>query len=80
MNRPFAKKAKGARLSPEEAERQGRVSKLALQALGKTEAVIAFLNAHDDALGGRPIDLAIASADGLAAVEAALSARASQLG
>lgn len=78
MNRPFAKKLSSPRLSPAEAERQGRVSKLALEAFGKTEAVIAFLNTHDDELGGRPIDLAIASPDGLAAVEAVLATRMSR--
>jgi hypothetical protein len=34
--------------------------------------VLAFLNAHDDGLDGRPIDLAIASDDGVRAVIARL--------
>jgi hypothetical protein len=75
MNKPFAKRFNGPRLTPEEAARQGQASTLAFRVLGK-DAAIAFLNSHDEALNGRPIDLAIASAEGLALVEQALSERA----
>jgi uncharacterized protein (DUF2384 family) len=68
MNRPFAKRFDAPRLSREEAERQGRATNLALKALGNGAAVT-FLNTHHDALNGRPIDVAIASADGLLALE-----------
>lgn len=78
MKRKFAKGFNTARLSPDEAARQGRVSRLAVDALGQSDAVIAFLNAHDEALGGRPIDLAVKSAEGLAAVERALTAAVCQ--
>lgn len=64
-------------MAPDVAARQGRVASLAFAAFKEREAVMAFLNTHDDTLGGRPIDLAIASPEGLAAVEAALLARAS---
>lgn len=74
MSRPFARKFDSPRLSPEQAQRQGRASKLAIEMLAGPEA-IAFLNTHDDALGGRPLDLAVASAEGLTAVEDALKAR-----
>jgi uncharacterized protein (DUF2384 family) len=74
MNRPFAKRFNAPRLSVEEAERQGRVSNLAIKLLGGP-AAIAFLNAHDDALGGRPLDLAIKSEEGLNAVKQILDAR-----
>jgi len=74
MNRPFQKRPIMPRLSPDEAARQGRVSRLAFERLGQPAAVIAFLNTHDAALGGRPIDLAVASADGLLRVERALDA------
>ncbi|HEX7855787.1 MAG TPA: hypothetical protein VF503_19050 [Sphingobium sp.] len=70
----FRKRSTGPHLSRDQAERQGRVSHLAFLALGQAEA-IAFLNGHDEALGGRPIDLAVASVEGLAAVESALQAR-----
>jgi uncharacterized protein (DUF2384 family) len=69
MNRPFRSRSTTPRLTPEQAARQGRVSTLAFEALRNSQAVIAFLNTNDDALGGRPIDIAIASQDGLASVE-----------
>ncbi|MFT3966343.1 MAG: hypothetical protein QM690_10720 [Sphingobium sp.] len=74
MNRTFRKASAGPRLSAEEAQRQGRCSTLAFLTLGR-EGALLFLNAHDDALGGRPLDVAIASAEGLAAVERAIDAR-----
>jgi uncharacterized protein (DUF2384 family) len=73
MNRLFQKRATTPRLAPDQAERQGRVSRLAFERLRQPAAVIAFLNTHDDNLGGRPIDLAIASPDGLLSVERALA-------
>lgn len=74
MNRPFSRRANTPRLTPEEAARQGKASWLAFDILGQADA-IAFLNTHDDALGGRPIDLAVAGPEGLAAIEQALAAR-----
>jgi uncharacterized protein (DUF2384 family) len=76
VNRPFRKRFDGPRLSPEAAERQGRVTRLAFEALRDSPAVVAFLNTEDPALGGRPIDLAVASPEGLAAVERAITALA----
>ena len=73
MNRPFRKKFDTPRLSPAEAERQGRAPPLAFQAPGNAAAV-AFLNTENPVLGGRPIDLAIAGPEGLAAVEAEIVA------
>ncbi|WCT72793.1 hypothetical protein PQ455_14275 [Sphingomonas naphthae] len=70
MSRPFQKRpAPHQRLTPEQAARQGRAATLAFEKLRQSEAVIAFLNTHDDSIGGRPIDLAVTSADGLASVE-----------
>jgi uncharacterized protein (DUF2384 family) len=74
MRPQFSKRSTQPRLSPEEAARQGRVSSLAFAALRQPQAVIAYLNTHDEALGGRPIDLAIASPEGLLSVERALAA------
>ena len=74
MNRPFRKQAATPRLASDQAARQGLVSRLAFETLRQPGAVIAFLNTHDDALGGRPIDLAIASEDGLLSVKRALAA------
>ena len=73
MRKPFAKRFDSPRLTPEQAERQGRASKLAIDVLRKPDAVIAFLNTHDEKIGGRPIDIAIASAEGLVSVEKLLA-------
>jgi hypothetical protein len=75
MNKPFRNKYNQPRLSKEEAERQGLATRCAWESFPEQGEAIAFLNAHDDELGGRPIDLAIASASGLAAVEQAIAAR-----
>ncbi len=72
--RPFRKTFTGVRLAPDRAERQGRVARLAFEALGRDGAT-AYLNGFDDGLGGRPLDLALESAEGLAAVEAEIAAR-----
>lgn len=61
-------------LSREESFRQGRAVNAVQAALGDVEAVRAFLNCHHPVLGARPIDLAVASDEGLARVEAAIAA------
>jgi hypothetical protein len=70
----FRKSRTGPVLSRDEGARQGRAVRAAHQALGDIEAVRAFLNCHHQGLDGRPIDLAVASDDGLARVEAAIAA------
>ena len=70
----FRKRFDTVRLSPEAATRQGKAATAAFLKLKDRDAMIAFLNTHDDALGGRPIDLAVESDAGLQAVEAALAA------
>ncbi|MET0269634.1 MAG: hypothetical protein ABW173_04310 [Sphingomonas sp.] len=75
MSRPFRKPFNSPRLTPEEAARQGRATNLALAAFGAADA-IAFINTHDETLGGRPIDIAVASAEGMTRVEQAISAQA----
>jgi len=54
------------------AARQGEITRLAFLLLGREQA-IAFLNTDHAGLGGRPLALATASADGHASVEAELS-------
>lgn len=71
----FRRRFDAVRLSPEAAARQGKAATLAFEKFRDSAAVVAFLNTHDDALGGRPIDLAVESDAGLKAVEAALAAR-----
>lgn len=70
----FRKRFTAVRLDPGSAERQGRAARLAFEALGR-EAATEFLNGFDEVLGGRPLDLAVASGEGLAAVEQAIAAR-----
>lgn len=65
----------GPRLAVDAAERQGRVARLAWTSFGARDGAIAFLNDHHDALGGRPIDLAVESETGCAAVERAIAER-----
>ena len=75
MSPPFFRKTrKTPALSREESVRQGKAVRSAQAALGSVEAVRAFLNNHHESLGGRPIDIAVASDAGLAAVEAAIPA------
>ena len=68
------------RLTPDEAARQGTAATLAWSAFKDRDRVVAFLNGHDEALGGRPIDLAVASDAGLAIVTDAIKASAAQPG
>ena len=74
MTPRFRKKSWVAALSRDEQERQGRIVRSASAAFASTEAVLAFLNTHHDGLRGRPLDLAMASDEGLLAVEAAIGA------
>lgn len=74
MNKRFRKAA--ARFPKEQGERQGRAARLAWEAFSQPGAALAFLNDFDSELGGRPIDLATASAEGLLLVEGAIAARA----
>ncbi|WP_168355974.1 antitoxin Xre/MbcA/ParS toxin-binding domain-containing protein [Sphingomonas gei] len=75
MNKQFRKRFDSPRLSAEEAARQGRAAQLAWEKMPEPGAAVAFLNTHDEGLGGRPIDLAVASDAGLRAVEEAIAAR-----
>jgi hypothetical protein len=63
------------RLDPASAARQGHITRLAFEVLGKDQA-IAFLNTEHPALGGRPLDLATLSDQGRDEVEAELGRRA----
>lgn len=71
----FRRKYTTVRLTPDQATRQGQVATGAFRHFGGRDAAMAFLNGHDETLGGRPLDLAIASAEGLALVEATMAAR-----
>ncbi len=62
----------GSGLSADAARRQGEVTHLAFLALGGRDAAVEFLNLSDPALGGRPLDIAVASAEGAAKVAQAI--------
>ena len=76
MSGGFRKRFNAPRLSREEMIRQGRIVNVAQAALADIASVRAFLNTHHDGLQGRPIDLAVASQDGLLAAEAAVALHA----
>ena len=63
------RKAHAPRLDPQQARRQGEITRLAFLLLGR-DAAIAFLNGHNAQLSGRPLDLATASDEGRNSVEA----------
>lgn len=71
-NNPWRRRPKVAPIPPEQAARQGEISRLAFLLLGREQA-IEFLNSEHAELGGRPLDLATASAAGHASVEAELA-------
>lgn len=71
FRRPFTT----VRLAPEVAERHGKAVATAFKKFGNVQAVNAFMNHHDEDLGGRPLDIAGASAEGLAAVEQRIAAQ-----
>jgi len=61
------------KLALDAASRQGQVTKLALETFGGRDEAIAYLNTACGKLGGRPLDLAVESAEGLNRVERALA-------
>jgi hypothetical protein len=69
-----ASKYRMPKMPNEEAVRQGRITLLAWNAIGR-DAALAFLNNPSDALGGRPLDIATASNAGFALVEQAIAAQ-----
>ena len=73
MSRSFSRKARSVpALSPDALMREGHAVRVAAAALPDADAVRLFLNSYHAGLSGRPLDLAAASAAGLAAVEAAI--------
>lgn len=67
-------RANGPRLTPDEMRRQGELATRAWLHFGERDAAVAFMNASHPDLDGRPIDLAVASDDGLARATAVLTA------
>lgn len=76
ITRRFRSRSATPRLPADVADRQGRIASLAWAKLGGRDAAISFLNTHDDALGGRPLDIAVASSDGFDTIAQAIAERA----
>ena len=55
------------RLAPDAAERQGRITRIAVEALGASAAIL-FLNSEHEGLPDRPLSMATASEAGLQSV------------
>ena len=58
--------------TPEQLRRQDAVLRCAWRNLGESGPVIAFLNSHNEHLGGQPLYVALQSDEGLLSVEALL--------
>jgi hypothetical protein len=69
--KPFAQRFSGVRLSADQAKRHGLIVQLAHVLLGRDEATL-FLNTRNEALGARPLDIAISGEAGFSIVEMAL--------
>ena len=67
---------RGTPLPPADARRQGDISQLAYLRMGGRDPAIAFLNSDHAALGGRPLDIATASAEGYVRVAGIIRASA----
>lgn len=68
----FHRRAREPKLTPAEARRQGQITSLTLSVFSEKDGAIAFLNSHHATLGARPLDLAVKSDEGYAAVTAAI--------
>jgi hypothetical protein len=68
----FRKRFTGPRPLPGVLERQSEAARLAWSKVGADAAPL-FLNTHHDGLGGRPVDVAGESDEGLVAVRAAIA-------
>ena len=72
-NSGFRRYRRMVRMPAEEARRQSQVVQTAWKAIGSTVEAMAFLNTHHDQLGARPLELAMASDEGLVEVERILA-------
>jgi Protein of unknown function (DUF2384) len=65
----FRRKGPSTLPTPEQLRRQEAVLRCAWRNLGGSGPVIAFLNSHNERLGGQPLHLALGSDEGLLRVE-----------
>jgi len=70
--RRFRKSPPATTPSPEQLRRQNSVLQCAWRTLGASGPVIAFLNTHNEQLGGLPLHLALENDEGLRRVESLL--------
>lgn len=70
--RSFRKYQPVVRLSPDQLRRQDALLQSAWRNLTAAAPVIAFLNTHNESLGAQPLQLALASDEGLSRVETLL--------
>ena len=63
--RSFRPAAPLVRFAPDQSRRQNDLIRAAWQSLKSKDAVLTFLNAHNDELDGVPLRLALASENGL---------------
>jgi hypothetical protein len=68
----FRRKIPSTLPTPEQLRRQDAVLRCAWTNLGESGPVIAFLNTHNELLGGQPLYLALESDEGLLRVEGLL--------
>ena len=78
QTRTFRRSGPVVRFTRDQARRQNELIRGAWDSLKTKEAVIAFLNSHNDALGGEPLSLALGSEEGLLAAERALRTQVAQ--
>lgn len=74
----FRRASNAINLTPDQRRRQASAMQLAWAKLGSREAVMAFFNEHSETLGGRPLDLAVDSDEGLEGVVALLNERSGE--
>lgn len=74
----FRRSGPVVRFTRDQSRRQNELLRDAWDSLKTKEAVIAFLNSHNDALGGEPLSLALASEEGLRVAERALKTQVAQ--
>jgi hypothetical protein len=74
---PFRRFVAKTRMTPDDARRQSSIVQAAWKSFGEREPAMAFLNTHQDELDGRPLDIATASDEGLAAIQQLLAERTS---
>ena len=60
----FRKSIRRTRMPADQARRQGEIVALAFTRLGGRDPALDFLNAHNDALDARPLDVASESDEG----------------